>query len=285
MELTSTWEIKDLQNILLEVLLEMDRVCKKNDIKYTLFAGTLLGAVRHQGFIPWDDDIDVCMLRSEYEKFIKVCETDLDARYFLQTYETDKENYKQLARLKKNDTFVLQPVYSLFNIHQGIGISIMPLDKVKPDTFVGEVHRSVYQFFHRFFYVLNTSRSKKFCLKMNTQIKRVYRLMIHYFTYIIPKACTDYFHTRIARTFEKSDSQYVTHLTNGATKKRFKAYLVKIKDMEDTIDGNFEGFKLPIPRNYDEILTRLYGDYMTPPPIEKQIPMHSIEALSFNVKK
>ena len=83
--------IRDVQMIQLEILLEFDRICRKNNIKYQLFAGTLLGAVRHKGFIPWDDDIDVCLLRDDYEKFLDVCLRDLDPGFFLQTYETDEK--------------------------------------------------------------------------------------------------------------------------------------------------------------------------------------------------
>jgi hypothetical protein len=76
-------ELRSLQMILLDMLLEIDRICKKNDIRYCLFAGTMLGAVRHGGFIPWDDDLDVAMTRFEYEKFKKACLQDLDeSKYF-----------------------------------------------------------------------------------------------------------------------------------------------------------------------------------------------------------
>ena len=83
--------LKELQNIQMEILVEFDRICKKNNIKYQLFAGTLLGAIRHKGFIPWDDDIDVCMLRKDYIKFLNACESDLRENYFLQTFETDEQ--------------------------------------------------------------------------------------------------------------------------------------------------------------------------------------------------
>ena len=76
--------LRKLQLIELELLIEFDRICRKNNIRYTLTGGTLLGAVRHGGFIPWDDDADVSMLRREYEKFKKVCEIELDDKYYFQ---------------------------------------------------------------------------------------------------------------------------------------------------------------------------------------------------------
>lgn len=83
-------DLRKMQLIELEMLLELDRICRKHNIIYFLSAGTVLGAVRHKGFIPWDDDLDTRMSRSEFEKFCKVCETELDtSRFFLQTDKTD----------------------------------------------------------------------------------------------------------------------------------------------------------------------------------------------------
>ena len=83
--------MNELQQVQLSILQEMDRVCRKNGIRYFLFSGTLLGAVRHKGFIPWDDDIDVVLLRDEYERFIHLPQEEFGPSYFLQTNGSDPE--------------------------------------------------------------------------------------------------------------------------------------------------------------------------------------------------
>ena len=84
--------LQRLRPLWLDMLLEVDRICRKHNIKYSLDGGTLLGCIRHKGFIPWDDDVDVIMLREEYEKFVAVCKNELDTeKFFLQDFRTDKE--------------------------------------------------------------------------------------------------------------------------------------------------------------------------------------------------
>lgn len=124
--------IKDLQRIELEMLLEVDRICKKYNIRYFLVAGTLLGAIRHKGFIPWDDDIDICMPVEEYRKFCKVAKTDLKKEYFLQNSDTDFSN-RWFSKVRKNNTTCIEKGYEKSKIHQGIWIDIFPLIGVKKD--------------------------------------------------------------------------------------------------------------------------------------------------------
>jgi lipopolysaccharide cholinephosphotransferase len=111
---------RKVQLIELEILLEVDRICRKNDIKYQLSGGTLLGAVRHQGFIPWDDDIDIIMLRNDYNKFIALCKIELNNSYFLQIPETDDKTPSLYAKIRKNNTAYISYEYRNINYHHGI---------------------------------------------------------------------------------------------------------------------------------------------------------------------
>lgn len=134
-------ELKQLQRIELEMLIEFDRICRKCGISYSLDGGTLLGAVRHKGFIPWDDDIDVIMLRKEYQKFRKACETELDIeRFFLQDYKTDPAYRWGYAKLRRNGTSFVREGQEHIRQHDGVFIDIMVADNVPDEPVKRRLH-------------------------------------------------------------------------------------------------------------------------------------------------
>lgn len=280
---TETDKLRQVQMVQLELLIEFDRICKKHDIPYQLFAGTLLGSIRHKGFIPWDDDIDLAILREDYNRFLEIAPRELDDRYFLQTYETDKEYYKQSGRLRRNDTIMLQELYEPFDIHHGIPISIMPLDNIEPNSTLGKAHRVLYQLAYNNFWRLNNARAIENCRREKNKVKKTVRYGLFAFSKVIPKSLTDKLHYKVSTLFNNKDTEYVSHLTNGATKKRFHAYKIKRSDFYDMIPGKFEGYSFPIPRSYEEVLGNLYGDFMAMPPVEAQQPHHGVVKIEINV--
>lgn len=279
---TENETLRKVQMVQLELLLEFDRICKKHDIPYQLFAGTLLGSVRHKGFIPWDDDIDLAILRKDYNRFLEIVPKELDERYFLQTYETDKEYYKQSGRLRRNNTLMLQELYEPFDIHHGIPISLMPIDNIKPDSFFGKAHRVLYQTLYNNLWRLNNARAIENCQREENLKKKTVRYILHGVSKFIPKSLTDRLHEKAATLYSNEETEYVSHLTNGATKKRFHAYKMKRRDFYDTIPGEFEGHHFPIPRNYEEVLSNLYGDWQKLPSEEDREPHHGVIEIDFN---
>ncbi len=134
-------QLKQLQRVELEMLVELDRICRKYHIQYSLDGGTLLGAVRHKGFIPWDDDIDVIMLRTEYFKFRKACKHDLDCeRFFLQDYRSDPGYRWGYAKLRRNHTELMREGQERLGQHSGIFIDIFVADNVPDQFFSRRVH-------------------------------------------------------------------------------------------------------------------------------------------------
>ena len=127
-------ELERLQKEEIDILNEIVRICDKNNIPYFLAAGTLLGAVRHSGFIPWDDDIDLFMLRDDYNKFIKCAINEINDNYFLQCHDTDKYYYSSFIKVRKNNTLMIEEENENRKIHRGIWVDIFPLDYVKDDS-------------------------------------------------------------------------------------------------------------------------------------------------------
>lgn len=129
-------ELRQIQMIQLEMLEEVDRICKKYEIKYCVIAGTLLGAVRHGGYIPWDDDADVAFLRPEYEKFREACEKELDtSRFYFQDHRNTKGYRWGYGKLRRKNTLFLREHQEHMPYEQGVFIDIFPLDSV-PDNYV-----------------------------------------------------------------------------------------------------------------------------------------------------
>ncbi len=265
-----------IRKIQLEILLEVDRICKKHHIPYQLFAGTLLGAVRHKGFIPWDDDLDICMLRKDYERFIEVCKQELETKFFLQTCYTEKDWYSQFAKVRRNNSSFVQYIYLELDIHYGIFIDIFPLDNVKPNTVRGTIQRWATGKFYKYC----KTRTKYRLMRARRRI-RYYNYFFHYALKPLPKKVMRYLHKKTLTMFNGKETEYVTHLTNTSSLEFYSKHLIKREDFYDMIEGEFEGYKVPIPRSYDKVLTQLYGDYMELPPKSRRIPHHFIVEVKF----
>jgi len=264
--------IRDVQKIQIEILLEFDRICKKHNIKYQLFAGTLLGAIRHKGFIPWDDDIDVCLLRQDYNKFLEVCNTELDGKYFLQNYKTDRNSRLQFSKIRKNNTIFKMDMYKDINIHHGVFIDVFPLDNFEMETFLGRLHQKLVNIL----YSISWLRSRNSCYNAKSPIRKYIKLCIFYLLKLVPRYIYDRLLEKVISALNKKETKYVTHFTNGASLQRCYKYMMNKCDFYDIISGEFEGHLFPIPKNYDSVLRRLFGDYMEFPPKEQQKPHHNV---------
>lgn len=270
--------LRKVQKTQLEILIEFDRICRKHNLTYQLFSGTLLGAIRHNGVIPWDDDIDVCMLRKDYENFIKICSNELHSSYFLQTNETDPEYIMQFAKIRKNKTLFVEKATSETNIHKGIYIDIFPLDNVEPNKLLGKIQYILIYFLGK----LNLTRIKMLSKNTKGPIKRILSLISHYMVNLIPKNITDNIQKKLYSMYAESDTQYINHLTNGVSKKRWNMFLRESSSFKDITLVNFEEYKFPAPSNYHNVLTKHYGNYMELPPEDKRSSHHGIIKIEFN---
>lgn len=237
-------ELNGLKKAELEILLEIDRICKKHKLSYFLTAGTLIGAVRHKGFIPWDDDIDISMPVDDYIKFCKICKEELGKDYFLQNFETDSVTH-WFAKIRKNNTTCIEKGMKTMTYHQGIWVDIFPQISI-PD---GEKE-------------LNEFLKKAICFR-RVLLKHIIPKRKYFPKKLINKYC---WHKYTSLFADNSDLAYCDNLwPTTDLKPRFKREWVN-----DTVEVSFEGYSMPAPIGYHEILTKLYGDYMTPPPPEKR---------------
>ncbi|MGB6178552.1 LicD family protein [Carnobacterium sp.] len=265
-------KIKEAQEVQLEILLEFDRLCKKYGIQYQLFSGTLIGAIRHNGFIPWDDDIDVCMLREEYNRFLEVSIKELNKNYFLQNYHTDKNFQSQYSKIRKNHTRYVENLVQDVDMHQGIFIDVFPYDHVRPKTLKGKAQRIAIDQLK----LINYCRVMRVNDVEKNRVLRIAKKATYYILKVIPKSKMDRLITKLVCLFNNKEEKYVGELSISTSKHMYDSFVLKKEFFYDSIDWDFEGYKFPVPRAYDEILTKNYGNYMEMPPLNEQEPHHGI---------
>lgn len=244
---------RELQLKILEMVKDIDEICKKNNIDYYLIYGSALGAVRHGGFIPWDDDLDIGMTYENYLRFIEVCKTDLNTqKYFLQTPENEKNYYLSFMKMRDISTTLIEEGNKNIDITYGVYIDIFP--------FVGVPKNKV----KRFFLEIN----RAFALSANVNVinnKKLYAIFKVILKIVgkenILKICTK-------KCLKYSCDKYEDWCSI------FDGDGMKINMTTKTIMGsptrmNFEDTQLPIPEKYDEYLKYIYGDYMKIPSAEQ----------------
>lgn len=249
--------MKDLQllrhqEVLFELLEAFDEVCKKHHIPYMLFAGTALGAVRHEGFIPWDDDLDVVMLRPDYERFLEIAPGELDPKkYFLQK-EFKKEFPMFFSKLRKNNTTCLERyIPKNMDAHRGIYIDIFPCDNLAK----GKLGRKI-QFYASKIVIAKSLDGRGYWTdsKAKKLITGLCRLLPW-----------EPFRTLVKLPKKGNSACVHTFLGGGA---RFEKNMYPREWFTESVDLPFMGKPFPVSAHYDALLTAIYGDYMTLPPEE-----------------
>jgi lipopolysaccharide cholinephosphotransferase len=253
-------ELKMLQAVLLEILSEVDRICKKNNIKYNIFAGTLLGAVRHKGFIPWDDDIDIAISRNEYIKFRDVCHNDLDKkRFFFQDHTTDPHYPWGYGRIRYKNTEFTRVGQEHLKMQTGIFLDIFPLDTVPNNKLLRGLHCFYCFVLRKLLYAESGIVNGK-----NAFQRGIYKIMN-----LIPRRFTFYLLDKLAIKNKDKQTKYVRLLTFPLPKNRI--YGMERVWFYELADIQFEGKLFPGTKNWEEFLTYYYGDdFMQLPPVEKR---------------
>lgn len=257
---------------------EIKRVCDKHDIEYILDSGTLLGAVRHGGFIPWDDDMDIGMTRDNYNRFLEIAKTELGKDYFLQTWDTDKNYPLPFAKVRLNGTTFIEDVLEKAHMHHGIYVDIFAYD-VWPEN-----KRQQKKLWRKRLYLQGLIRMKCHYLKFKSDaawkyfIKAIMFTFIKFLSLFYTKKGLVKRHDQVIAKFNqlKSDNIY-EHTANV----KFGHCVVPKTCLEGLIDLKFEDDVFKCPSNYDEYLRIIYGDYMKLPPEEKRLKGHKITKVDF----
>ncbi len=251
--------LRTLQLNLLEMLIEIDRICRKYGIKYSLDGGTLLGAVRHGGFIPWDDDIDVIMRREEYQKFYRACRKDLDrSRFFLQEYRTDPHYRFGYEKMRRLDTEFVRLGQEHVKSRGGIFVDIFVVDNVPDGFFIRRLHLFACYVIRKLLYAqLGMENADSLFLR------KWYGLLYR----AVPCDAVFHWRNRIARWCNKRRTRLVRHMTYPYVRSR---YGMPGECFDEMMDMQFEGYTFRAFCKYDKYLSALYGDYMKLPPKEQQ---------------
>lgn len=271
-------KLEKVHNIQLEMALEVKRICQKHNIKYSIIAGTLLGAVRHKGFIPWDDDLDIGMLRVEYDRFIDICKHELKNEYFLQTWETDPGFALPIAKLRKNGTKFIEKNSADASLHNGIYIDIFPFDNVP----MGRIKPFVQNISTYLLKRMLLIRMNYKVWQENEIVKNILYKLLKVFSCIF--SVNQIKEILIKRMTAYNDNYSEKVITFGGAY-GYKKESNKKEWLENLMEIYFESEKLSAPVNHVAYLTYFYGDYMTPPPENKRYNRHDIIDVSFEEGK
>ena len=261
--------IEELKNIQLNSLLAFHQFCEENDIKYSVAAGSLIGVVRHKGFIPWDDDIDVYLLREDYNKLISSFPVVYHGRYVFVSLERNHEWNRAYGILYDNKTIKKEDTRDVFP-DMGVAIDVFPIDDVPDDISEWNRFNKKRMFLRDIFMIkrLTLSRNRSLLKNLFILVSRV--LLLPFSFGFLARSMNRYsqLHNRKGYSHVYENCLGVYNTKNAWLK----------KDLETVNDAIFEGHNVKIMSGYDDYLSTIYGDYMQLPPAEKRVTNHSFIA-------
>lgn len=271
-ELQDTYGILELQNKILEIAQYLDEFCQKHQIVYYLMGGSALGAMRHGGFIPWDDDLDVFMDFKNYRKFIEVCKTELDtSRFYFQQEDSAQLPYF-FSKLRMNATACIEEGWKhRKDMHQGIFVDIMCLYNAAP-TKPGRIIQ---------YYAAALLKAKavtKSRYHTDSKLKKIQLLIAKYGVNIFTKPILIY----LVRRYSNKATDTLAHIFGRA---KFKNSFYPIIDFGTARYVPFEKIKLPVPQNVEDYLTRRYGPHYMQMPDEKTKALYQTHAMRWSTTR
>lgn len=238
--------LSELQERVYRIFVEFDRICRKHDIKYSMEGGTLLGAVKYKNFVPWDDDIDVIMIREEYDRFLEVAPNELSKQYFLQSYNNVRQFPLNYAKLCDNDTCIYDYDYThLTKMNHGIFIDIFPIDNVIPSKLSKQLH---------IVGMLTSARKTK--LKINFGKVGLLKKVIFGMLSILPMSFLCNQIDKCCSKYNKKKTDYRYEVCNS--NKKFSPLPYEI--YEELVELDFRDSKFYAIKEYDRFLQSRFGE-------------------------
>lgn len=266
----SNQSVRNVQEKILDTMRYIDELCRKNDITYYIMGGTALGAVRHGGFIPWDDDLDIFMTPDQYENFKKVFETKCSEKFVLQEWRTTP-NYLEYAKVRMNGTtFIEDNFKNCQDMHHGIYVDIMILHKVPNNRFIQKL-----VYFESKFVTLYALSQRNWKPKSVAQ-----KLALKSLKFVPCKLLTKVFYRRIYK-YDRCTTNFM--YCYWITPAKFKNGLFDASFFSNPVDIPFEDTVLLGSEKIKEYLSYRYGDYMKLPSIEAQ--KAAVHAMVFDTEK
>lgn len=260
------YDLKQMQRCQLLILKEFDRLCKKNDLNYYLAFGTCLGAIRHNGFIPWDDDIDVCMPVEDFEVLCGL-KDEFKYPFFFQTADTDPGFPNTIARIRNSETTLIEKETSHLDINHGVFIDIYPLFHCPSDSLV-QKKKLLSSMLYRLFTAKTIPKNHGKIMKIGS------KLILGLTTDETKKKIRRKAYQDLKNCYER---KYYCSFYGDESKIRYESDV-----LFPTTLHKFEDDEYPVPANYDMYLKLTYGDYMMLPPREKQCVHHDFVYVDLN---
>lgn len=257
-------ELEKVQIASLTILKEIVRICDDENLPYFIIGGTALGAVRHGGFIPWDDDIDIGMTREHYDKFIQIGPSKLGKDFFLQHYTTENNTPFYFAKVRMNNTRFVESYCKKIAMHQGIFVDIFPYDNIPDDLKLRKRHQKKVFYYSELFIAKSAKdifTSKK---GISRTMKLVVRNILHYLLLVVSK---DYLFSKLDsanQEFNKIDCEYLNFV-------KYPFLKIKKESIINLDKIKFEGFEFSCSTNLDEYLKSHFKNYMELPAPEKRL--------------
>ncbi len=249
--------VRELQNVILIAADEVIRICDKYNIPYFISDGTLLGAVRHNGFIPWDDDFDFAMKRSDYEHFCRVCPSEIDPEKFILQTDVLEEHYAlSFAKLRLRRTRLEEKFSEGVDISQGIFVDVFPMDNLPDNLFIRKIFMGM-----------------SHVIKNLVWVKCGYGVYTHgnRLSYKLCKFAGHFVPLGVLKKMRYSlITRYNTQLTRDCFNSDYPEEIIQNSFFNERSIYKFEGREMYSFRHADLYLTAVYGDYMTIPPEEER---------------